>query len=136
MSDTVTLNYRNYLICGYPTGGFWFPRWIRVQVLARKGQKCRVAAVDWDSEPFDMEVRRCACGIEFGFQPRRGDPTLCRSCDTVRLTERQRRRRKEQRDRIMRTHCAFCGSRMAAERITRKYCSGTCRVAAMRERRD
>ena len=116
-----------------PGGGFWFPRWIRVAVLSREDSKCQVTALYWNTDPFDVAIRRCSCGVEFGVLGR-GLPAHCGSCDRERLAERQRERRKERRKSTLQVRCVNCGSELSAQRGTRKYCSGRCRTAASRSR--
>ena len=134
MSDSVTLNYRNWSLWDvYP--GLWFPRWIQVRILEPKGTGYLVSTVNWHSEPFEIQTQRCPCGTEFGVKRRFKTAPLCRICDARRLAEQQRRRRGIKRARTMRSHCQRCGSVLTnTKRTTRIYCSGRCRTAALREK--
>lgn len=130
-SDSVTLDYRNQTMWGY----CWFPRWIRVRLIARKGDTGRacVAEDSWRSDSeLEVTLHRCACGAEFAcYEGYRGG---CKACDQRARAETQRKRRLAGRLAEMPEHCAYCGGGLDARRRTRRYCSGACRTAAMRDR--
>jgi hypothetical protein len=136
VSDIVTLNYRNRRVWESPSGGIWAPRWIRIQILSRQADTglASVAEDSWSSDRLlNVVFIRCACGTEFAVDTR-GDIPLCKSCDQQRRAASQRNRRARQRAPKLTQVCVYCGGGLAAERRTRKYCCGTCRVAALRAR--
>src|SRR5215471_3561254 len=138
VSDIVTLNYRNRKLWESPSGGLWAPRWIRIQILSREAHTglASVAEDSWTgTRLLNVVFARCACGIEFAFYTP-GDLPMCKSCDQRRRALAQRNRRALERASKLAQVCAYCGGGLAAERRTRKYCSGACRIAALRASRS
>jgi hypothetical protein len=138
VSDIVTLDYRNRNLWGELSGPLSAPRWIRVQIVSREANRglAAVAEDKWiGTELLNVRFARCACGIEFAFGNTLGDLPRCKSCDQRERMVSQRNRRMRQRASELAQVCAHCGGGLVAQRRTRKYCSGACRVAALRESR-
>lgn len=136
-ADSVTtVDYRNKAMWGSEGYGYWWPRWIRVRISSRTGDTglAWVAEPNWTNEKqLEVALVRCACGAEFACQQGMVI-TKCKACDQRARAASQRKRRLKQRLPGMAKHCAHCGAGMAAKRRTRKYCSGACRIAAMRQK--
>jgi hypothetical protein len=138
MSDSVTtLDLFSESMVMRENGSYYFPRWLSVQIERRvpngKAWGCLVGFKPHD--PVELTIHRCRCGNEFATRHYTFVIPLCRACDRQKLTERQRRSRARRRARKLRNSCVLCGNPLDAARTTKKFCSGACRTADLRQRR-
>ena len=141
-SDTVTpwetwLPTNRQGFCGTRPDGrllLYFPDWIRVRVT-REPDGWIARPLDFDAETSWLVQRQiCPCGAVYPVTRHFGWSSHCYHCTRRRRTDRQRERRRAARALTPQT-CQQCGAPVVAQRRTRRYCSGRCRMAASRTRR-
>jgi hypothetical protein len=84
-------------------------------------------------------LARCGCGALFAYRAgpyaRTTPPPRCSDCQRASASRRQRERRAQSRAHQLAQRCARCGCEMSPQRVTRRFCSTACRVAALRRSR-
>jgi uncharacterized CHY-type Zn-finger protein len=139
-SDSVTeLDHFNEMLW-LGQGCYGAPRWMRSRILSMESNTRARAAIIGTTAERDVLVIRCDSCATVYTRDYRGHSSVavhrCRSCDRARLTARQKHRRDSARHRELSQHtaCANCGAGIVPQRVTRRYCSTRCRVAASRSR--
>jgi hypothetical protein len=119
--------------------GWWFPRWVDVHIVGRgPDNRAKVVYPGYEEKPLDARLFRCKCGTEYATwgTHKAAHSDLCRECDRAMLTQKQRYRRAEKRRWKLNRLCAHCKSPMKLGRVSKRFCSTICRVAAFRTRRE
>jgi hypothetical protein len=129
---TVPMDCRNDQI--YITDeGLFYRRWYRVHTWTDDCGRTFATPDDVRVEqPWRVTILRCAfCHTDYATVNVRA--WRCAACERRRRTSKQRIRRASRR--VLPIACLHCAAPLSARRVTRRYCSPRCRVAALRSRR-